>query len=174
MRRVDGGSWQKGKHFPKFGVKGLAEGDHTITARAKNTDGCMDPTPVTISFTIDTTAPVTTLNGPVSPSNSKDVTVYGYVDDKSVSTDGTQYKLGADGIYSTPGVPTVPCAGCPDNTFAVQLTDLVEVIFSPLLRLVPVTGIFSLVLASSLFFSWLVCRSFSGYSGPGPFVRGCV
>jgi len=124
--KVDGGAWQTGKHFPKFGVKGLSEGDHTIRARAKDANGCHDPTPVSVSFTIDTTAPETTLNCPVSPSNLKEITVYGYVDDRSVDSDGTQYKLGEDGVYSTPGVPTVPCAGCPDNTFAVQLENLVE------------------------------------------------
>jgi len=124
--KVDGGAWQTGKHFPKFGVKGLAEGDHTIKARAKGADGCYDPTPVSVSFTIDTTPPETTLNCPVSPSNARDITVYGYVDDKSVNEDGTQYKLGEGGVYTSPGVPTVPCSGCPENTFAIQLENLVE------------------------------------------------
>jgi len=124
--KVDGGAYIKGKHFPRFGVRGLADGHHTITARAMTTGGCKDPSPVTVAFTVDTTKPTTTLNCPVSPSNAMDLTVYGYVDDMSVSAAGTQFKLQANGIYSNPGMPVVPCAGCKANTFAIQLSHLQE------------------------------------------------
>lgn len=123
--KINDGSYKKGVHFPKFGVKGLADGHHTITARAIAANGCADPTPITVSFTVDTTAPTTTLDCPASPSNSDSITVYGMVADSSVKASGTQYKLGS-APYSTPGSPMVPCSGCPDDTFAIMLESLVE------------------------------------------------
>jgi len=127
--KVDDGAYIKGKHFPRFGVRGLADGHHTITARAMTTGGCTDPTPIKIPFTIDTTKPSTSLNCPVSPLNTMDLTVHGYVDDNSVSTAGTQYKLN-DGTYTSPGVPVVcpspGVPGCAANTFAIQLNHLQE------------------------------------------------
>jgi len=123
--KINDGSYKKGVHFPKFGVKSLKDGAYTITARAITSNGCADPTPITLSFVVDTTAPTTTLDCPMSPSNAGSMTVYGMVADSSVKSSGTQYKLGS-APYSTPGSPMVPCSGCPDDTFAILLEDLVE------------------------------------------------
>eukprot|EP00854_Cymbomonas_tetramitiformis_P020104 gene20104-24066_t len=123
--KINDGAYKKGVHFPKFGVKGLADGAYTITARAITAGGCTDPSPITVSFTVDTTAPTTTLQCPASPSNSDSLTVYGSVADATMKSSGTQYKLGS-APYSTPGSPMVPCTGCPDDTFAIMLESLVE------------------------------------------------
>ena len=49
---------------------GLAEGAHTIEVRALNASGGFDETPATYSWTIDATAPLTTINGPSGSINS--------------------------------------------------------------------------------------------------------
>uniref|UniRef100_A0A7S0N6M6 Uncharacterized protein n=1 Tax=Pyramimonas obovata TaxID=1411642 RepID=A0A7S0N6M6_9CHLO len=87
-------------------------------------EGWADPTPAVAAVTLDNTAPVTTLACPVGP-QPPNVRVYGTVTDLLVDPMGTQYKLG-DAGYSPPGNPIVPCLGCPDNTFLIQLNDLVE------------------------------------------------
>lgn len=122
---VDGGSYTRGKHFPKFGVSGLSEGTHTIMVRAISTTGCKDPTPATMTFSVDTTPPTTTATCPMGPSKESNVVIYGTVEDMNVIAAGTQYRLN-DNPYSPLGSPMVPCAGCPANTFAVTLTGLAD------------------------------------------------
>jgi len=119
--KVDDGSWQNGKHFPKFGVRGLSDGEHNIKARSITTGGCADPSPYSLTFIVDTTPPKTTMFCPNSPSNAEDLMVYGMVEDNTVKSTGTQYKLGS-ASYSTPGNPVVG----DDGTFAVSLENLEE------------------------------------------------
>mmetsp|Transcript_22663 Transcript_22663/g.27365 ORF Transcript_22663/g.27365 Transcript_22663/m.27365 type:complete len:782 (+) Transcript_22663:48-2393(+) len=119
--KIDGGAWIKGVHFPEFGIKGLADGTHTVEARAISTSGCYDPSPVVLSFQVDTTKPVTTFEPVPSPSNLATITVLGKVHDETINTAGTQYRLGS-AAYSTPGNPVTTT----DGVFAITLNNLVE------------------------------------------------
>jgi len=116
---VDNGAWIKGKHFPQFGVRGLEEGLHTVTARAVSEDGCMDYSPVTAVVSVDYTAPVTTMHCPPPLVNETSFTVYGVVEDTSIKASGSEFKLG-----DAPYMPTTAVAV--DGSFSLVLTDLSE------------------------------------------------
>jgi len=134
--KVDGGSWQKGKHFPSFGVRGLSDGEHTIKARASTNGGCTDPTPYSLTFTVDTTAPITTLHCPISPYNQETIIVHGMVEDATVKSTGTQYRLGTS-AYSTPGNPVVNR----DNTFSVAVSSLIEGAYTIYVKSTDIAGL---------------------------------
>ena len=66
---IDAGSWSSCTS-PKSST-GLVEGSHTFEVRATDASGNVDPTPASFTWTIDTTAPNTTITAPPSdPSNS--------------------------------------------------------------------------------------------------------
>ncbi len=56
-------------------LSGLSDGSHTFQVRARDAAGNLDPTPASTSWTVDTTAPETTITGqPPNPSNSTSAT----------------------------------------------------------------------------------------------------
>lgn len=124
---LNGGSWTSSD--ATLTLTELPEGAHTLLVRAVSTTitdigTCTDPTPAKLEFSVDYSAPVTTIGAqylPTSPTSEHDFTMYGTVSDLNVKSDGTMYKLGDVEWYAP-----VPCAGCPDNTFAITLTGLVD------------------------------------------------
>lgn len=123
---LNGASWKNSD--ATLTLNDLPEGAHTLLVRAVSITTsfgiCTDPTPASFSFSVDYSAPVTTIGAqylPTSPTAENDFTMYGTVSDLNIKSDGTMYKLG-DVEWYTP----VPCAGCPDDTFAITLTDLVD------------------------------------------------
>jgi hypothetical protein len=85
----------------------LADGAYVFEARAVSHGGNVDPAPVTREFTVDTTAPDTTITaGPDGPTGSADVTfTYGGV--PADDTDGFECRLVPDG-------GTANFAACPE------------------------------------------------------------
>ncbi len=68
--RVDGGSWSSCTS-PETISPALGEGSHTFDVRATDTAGNTDASPATSTWTIDTTAPNTTIDSsPASPSGN--------------------------------------------------------------------------------------------------------
>ncbi|XXF76448.1 Ig-like domain-containing protein [Myxococcaceae bacterium GXIMD 01537] len=66
--RLDGGAFAPCTDPVTF--SGLAEGDHTLEVRARDAAGNVDPTPATYAWTVDTSAPDTTIvTGPPALTN---------------------------------------------------------------------------------------------------------
>src|SRR5205814_6523019 len=67
--RVDGVSWAPCAS-PDTLSPALAQGSHTFDVRSTDTAGNTDPTPVSSTWTVDTTAPQTTIDAqPPNPDN---------------------------------------------------------------------------------------------------------
>ncbi len=62
--RLDGGAWAAGCTSPGTFAQ-LADGSHIVAVRATDLAGNADPTPASTSFTVDTTAPRTTVSSPL-------------------------------------------------------------------------------------------------------------
>ncbi|MCP3102812.1 Ig-like domain-containing protein [Myxococcus sp. K15C18031901] len=72
---------------------GLADGSHTLSVRARDTAGNVDPTPATYTWSIDTTAPDTTItSGPSGLTNTANAT-FGFSSPES----GVTYECSLDG-----------------------------------------------------------------------------
>src|SRR5439155_20538584 len=66
--RLDGGSW--GACTAPKSYAGLAEGSHTFDVKATDTAGNTDASPASFTWTVDTTAPNTSITAsPTDPSN---------------------------------------------------------------------------------------------------------
>src|SRR5439155_1397234 len=66
--RLDGGSW--GACTAPKSYAGLAEGSHTFDVKATDTAGNTDASPASFTWTVDTTAPDTSITAsPTNPSN---------------------------------------------------------------------------------------------------------
>ena len=87
---LDGGAWAKGSSTT-FTVADLTDGAHTLAVRAIGSGGCKDPTPVELSFSVDSVAPVVVPTWPSSPLNAASVVVTGTVSDADPSE--VYYKL---------------------------------------------------------------------------------
>lgn len=125
--KLNDGAWTQGRHFPKFGLRDLPEGTHTLTARATSQNGCVDPSPTPYTFSVDLTPPVTQWADdtctPGSPyvTNETHATLCGTVVDANIKTTGSQYKLG-NLPYTAAGNPLVTSTGA----FCISLDNLVE------------------------------------------------
>ncbi len=70
----DGAAWV-GCDSGAFAVEDLKDGEHTFAVAAIDGNGNVDPTPATVTFTVDTKAPETTLDlAPLNPSQSGSAT----------------------------------------------------------------------------------------------------
>ena len=99
---------------------GLAEGSHTFEVRATDLAGNSDPTPATVTWTVDTTAPQTTIDdGPADPSTTNSATF------NFSSQPGSTFACSVDeGTFE----PCTSPASYPDlsegsHTFEVRATD---------------------------------------------------
>ena len=125
-KRSFAGEFSIGTHtFTVQAVDGVGNASPllTYTFTVLAVDGSA-PVLVPVMPTVDTAPPVTSVAPSSIPpriTNEKHLTIYGTVDDLNIKVDGTLYKLGVNGAEWP---IMVPCTGCPDNTFAVILTDL--------------------------------------------------
>jgi beta-glucanase (GH16 family) len=90
----------------------LADGDHSFSVAARDAAGNVDPTPAARSFTVDATAPKTTLTGPSGLINDSTPTwSFG-----SVTGDAVRFICGLDGAV-------VPCSGPGDTHTTAPLPE---------------------------------------------------
>ena len=103
----------------------LAEGAHTFSVRATDPALNTDATPATRSFTVDLTAPNTTItSGPSGPTNDSTPT-FGFSSNDPAATFQCRFDAAAFGPCSGPGAthtPTTPLAAGA-HTFSVRATD---------------------------------------------------
>jgi hypothetical protein len=97
------------------------EGEHTFEVRAKDAAGNTDPTPASRSFTVDTTAPETTIT-PAPPAASTDTTpTFSFTASQAGSTFECRIDSGAYGACTSPYTTTALGGG--PHTFSVRATD---------------------------------------------------
>jgi len=116
---LDGGVWTKGSSTT-FTVAELTDGEHTLAARAIDSSGCKDPSPVELSFFVDSVAPVVVPVWPASPLNAASVVVTGTVEDADPSE--VYYKLvtaDSDSGY-TPAVTSGAAFSIPLDSLTVE------------------------------------------------------
>ena len=104
-------------------LSGLVDGTHTFAVRATDAAGNTDPTPATFTWTLDTTAPETTIaTQPSDPTNSTSAT-FAFVSSKT----GSSFQCSLDGAAFTACVPPATVTGLSEgpHTFAVEATDAV-------------------------------------------------
>ncbi|MEA2494893.1 MAG: hypothetical protein QOJ29_2804 [Thermoleophilaceae bacterium] len=120
---VDGGA--ASACAPPFTTPTLAEGTHTFSVTASDFGGNTDATAATRSFTVDTTAPQTTIDaGPPNGSTTNDVTPQF---DFSSSEPGSTFKCTVDVAAAVPCTSPFTTAKLSDgaHVFAVEATDAV-------------------------------------------------
>lgn len=117
--RLDGGAWSACGMTKE--LTGLADGPHTFEARSTDYAGNTDPTPVKVSWTVDTTPSVTTIIGPNDNSTVafRDVT-FGFV-----AGDGATFACQLDSGAWSACTSERKYAGLADGThvFRVRSTD---------------------------------------------------
>lgn len=125
MYKLDSGSYKTGVHFPKFGIKGLSEGSHTIYAKAYTSAGVVDPTPKCLNFIVDTTAPVTAITAPGPASQGANPVFGGVVTDANIrATGGTTYRVEKVGDASFSTMTGSPAVSTTDGSFTISLAGL--------------------------------------------------
>jgi hypothetical protein len=115
---MDGGSWSAWSTVTSATVTGLSDGAHTFEVKARDESGNEDPTPASISFTVDKTPPVLTLNQPDPPTlwppNGQMVTVSfsGNAQDGGSGLDSVSYTMIDEyGKYYSAGTITSSSGG---------------------------------------------------------------
>jgi hypothetical protein len=106
-------------------VNGLADGSHTFGVQAVDLAGNVDPTPATYAFTVDTTAPETTItSGPATGTTTGDATpTFGLGSSEAGSTFECRVDTAA---FASCGSPfTTAALGDGVHTFEVRATDAV-------------------------------------------------
>jgi fibronectin type 3 domain-containing protein len=119
---LDGGAY--GSCTSPKAYSGLTEGNHSFSVRATDAAGNTDPTPATYSWTIDTTAPDTSITDrPSDPTTSTDA-AFAFTSSESGST----FQCALDGgAYSSCTSPkTYSGLNTGSHTFAVKATDGAE------------------------------------------------
>jgi hypothetical protein len=100
---------------------GLSDGSHTFTVRATDTAGNTDATPTTRTWTIDSTAPDTTIDSsPANPSNSA-TAIFAFSSSESGSTFQCKLDAGSFSSCNSPKIYTTLSEG--SHTFSVRATD---------------------------------------------------
>ena len=119
--RVDGGSFSTCTS-PKT-TAALSDGSHIFRVRAKDPNGNADLTPASRTFTVDTTAPDTSIiSGPAQGSTTNDPTpTFGF----SSSESGASFRCKVDGgpFAACTSPRTVAALDEGSHTFAVRATD---------------------------------------------------
>jgi hypothetical protein len=96
---------------------GLADGSHNVQVKATDAAGNTDPTPASASWTIDTTAPETTLSGgPASPTNSTTATF-----SFSASESGSSFQCSLDGAAFAACSSPAAYSSLADGSHSVQV-----------------------------------------------------
>ena len=101
-------------------LAGLADGSHTFSVRATDAAGNTDASPATASWTVDTTAPSTTIEGGPEPSTSDTGATFAFA-----SEDGATFSCRLDGADAEPCTSPAGYTGLAlgAHTFAVSATD---------------------------------------------------
>ncbi|QSQ27964.1 OmpA family protein [Pyxidicoccus parkwayensis] len=116
---LDGGAYAACTDPQTF--TGLANGGHTLSVRARDAAGNVDPTPATYAWTVDTTAPDTTIvSGPAAVTNSNSATF-----DFSSNESPVTYQCSLDGAAFVACTDPVTFTGLADgnHTLAVRAVD---------------------------------------------------
>ncbi|MCE9672523.1 Ig-like domain-containing protein [Myxococcus stipitatus] len=100
---------------------GLAQGSHTLEARAVDAAGNVDPTPATFTWTVDTTAPDTTLTGGPSGTTSATSATFTFIGSESPVT----FECALDGATFASCTSPRALSNLADgaHTFAVRAID---------------------------------------------------
>jgi hypothetical protein len=121
-----------------FVTPSLDDGPHTFDVRAVNSMGNFDPTPASVTFTVDTVSPVTTITSGPSGTTTNPVATFTYS-----AEPGSAFACGMDsgalGACPASGFTSPPLALGP-HTFSVQATDAAGNV-----EVSPVTRSFSVV-----------------------------
>jgi len=118
---LDGADYAPCSSTPVF--ENVTEGDHTLAARATDPAGNTDPTPSTLSFTIDRTPPDTTVtSGPPAVSESDSATL-AFTSNES----GGSFRCSLDGAAYSPCTSPASYTGLSrgQHTFRVVAVDQV-------------------------------------------------
>jgi hypothetical protein len=104
-----------------YSPSGLSDGQHSVQVRAVNAEGYKDPSPASVTFTVDKTAPVVDItSGPPSP-GADDTPEFTFTVDDPDATVTCQVDTGpqvpCSSPYTTPQVPEGK------HTFTVRATD---------------------------------------------------
>ncbi|KRE93577.1 hypothetical protein ASG76_14115 [Nocardioides sp. Soil774] len=119
--RVDGGAWVS--CTSPFTTAVLADGSHTFEVRATDAAGNTDATPASRAFTVDTTAPDTTITaGPTGTTNDSTPT-FSFTASEAGSTFQCRIDGGAWVSCASPFTTTALADGA--HTFEVRATDAV-------------------------------------------------
>ena len=118
--RVDGGGWASCSSAHT--TASLADGAHTFEVRATDPAGNVDPTPASLSFTVDTAAPQTTIDSGPSGLTNDETPTFTFSASEAGSTFECRIDAGAWGSCSTPETTASLTDGA--HTFEVRATDL--------------------------------------------------
>jgi Bacterial Ig-like domain len=117
--RVDGGAWASCSSG--YTTPALTDGAHTVEVRAIDQAGNVDPNPESLTFTVDTALPQTTIDGgPAGPTNDLTPTF-----DFSADQSGSTFECRVDGgawVSCSPG-HTVTALTDGAHTFEVRAID---------------------------------------------------
>ena len=117
--RIDSGAFADCTSPKTF--TGLSDGPHTAAFRAEDAAGNQDPTPTTRTFTVDTTAPDTTIDsGPSGPTNDPDPSF-----NFSADEPGSSFECRLDADPFSPCPTPKAYTNLPDgpHSFEVRATD---------------------------------------------------
>ena len=116
---LDGGAFVSCTAAQVF--SGLTEGGHTLTVKASDAAGNVDPTPATYSWTVDTSAPDTSIaTKPSSPTNAS-TAVFTFTATEAGST--FECKLDSGAFVGCSSGQSYPTLADGSHTFAVRATD---------------------------------------------------
>jgi hypothetical protein len=103
---------------PAGGYQGLADGSHTFTVAATDQAGNTDPTPASRTWTVDTQAPVTTMDSAPPPafSNSKSISLTFHANES-----GATFSCTLDAVSAPCSSPTT-YSGLVDGSHTVKVT----------------------------------------------------
>lgn len=118
---LDGGAY--GPCTSPKSFSGLGDGSHTFRVRAKDLAGNVDPTPAERTWTVDTTAPETTLTSVPAPSTQSESATLGF----SSSEAGSTFVCSLDGGAFAPCTSPKSYSGLGEgaHSFRVRATDAV-------------------------------------------------
>jgi hypothetical protein len=119
--KLDAGEW--GSCTTPKNLSGLSDGSHTFMVRATNSVGNTDPLPASRTWTVDTTAPNTTITSGASAGSSTNSTTaaFGFTSSETGSTFECRLDTGDWESCSTPRNLTGLTDG--SHTFMVRATD---------------------------------------------------